>query len=238
MRNIKPKVQHFEEPTSYLYDSINTRVPPMNISGKKSPPILSKIQWESPNTLMHSRSYQNFPLEKGMLRRESPQPNYRNYYEPERIERIERPNGQTMRHEYPFFEPQMPQPAIRSSRPAIYRPALANLSNKAVFPDRQMNLNPFEVVEQLFLEENSIFFSLFGNKKNILDRNEKEFMNSAKHEVNTVEKGTDPIEPFKETKVQIVEDEKLMKNFVEVFPTVPNEDVHSFIKMMLILTKN
>ena len=139
-----------ENPNTYLYDSINTRVPPMNISGKKSTPTLARMRMESPVNI-HSHSFQNLPkapmivrrespfMNRGespiMIRRESPQPSF--FYEPER-ERV-------------FMPP--PQPLIRSARPVVYRPALMNLTNR--IPNPLINLNPFEVVEHLFLEENS-----------------------------------------------------------------------------------
>lgn len=109
-----------EEPGSYLLDSINTRVPPMYISGKKST-SLSKLRWESP--IYHSHSYQNFPKPNILIREASPRPE--------------------------VFLP--PLPIVKNIRPVVYRPAFPNLNNRITVP--MPNLNPFEVVEQLFLEE-------------------------------------------------------------------------------------
>ena len=189
---MKPGARILDEPTSYLYDSINTRVPPMNISGKKSPPILSKIQWESPNPLRHSKSHQNFSQEKILIRGKSPQPTYRNYFENEGVMERERTPMPMQRPEYNFFEPPrqiqpprpdygffeaqrpiqfqppreefnffdpppqiniQPQPIIRNFRQGAYRPALVNINNRMMYPERIPNLNPFEVCEKLFLEE-------------------------------------------------------------------------------------
>ena len=201
---MKPGAQILDEPTSYLYDSINTRVPPMNISGKKSPQILSKIQWESPNPLRHSKSHQIFPQEKILIRGKSPQPTYRNYYENEGgfMERertpisMQRPEYnffelppqrpdygffekqrqiqfQPQRAEFNFFDPPpqkiQPQPIIRNFRQGAYRPALVNINNRIMYPERIPNLNPFEVCEKLFLEEKTRkiheFSSFYNFKK-------------------------------------------------------------------------
>lgn len=127
---------------AYLFDSFNTRVPPMSISGKKSNASLS-YRFESP--LYHSRSYQHFPKPNILLREESPirlpmQP------EPEKII--------------------LPPQPIRNLRPVNYRPALMNLSNNKIVIPRpnfipRPNLNPFEVVEQLFLEEENMISFLY-----------------------------------------------------------------------------
>lgn len=143
---------------SYLYDSMNTRVPPINISGKKLPN--SRTKFETPSPLSHSKSYQHFPNPNIYLREESPQrmmlspPNHLireishpimpKYYENERILVT-------------------PPPIIKSIRPVAYRPALINLNNR--IPNYNMNLNPFEVVEQLFFEENSTIIYLYKRLK-------------------------------------------------------------------------
>lgn len=125
---------------AYLFDSFNTRVPPMNISGKKSNASLS-YRFESP--LYHSRSYQHFPKPNILLREESPPIRLPMQPEPEKI-----------------ILP--PPPPIRNIRPAVnYRPALMNLSNQKIVIPRpkfipRPNLNPFEVVEQLFYEEENM----------------------------------------------------------------------------------
>ena len=107
---MKPGAQILDEPTSYLYDSINTRVPPMNISGKKSPQILSKVQWNSPNPLRHSKSHQNLPQERILIRGKSPQASYRNYFEvdgtPIQRQKPEMNFFEAPRPDYGFFEPQ------------------------------------------------------------------------------------------------------------------------------------
>ncbi len=120
----------FENPDSYFNDSLNTRVPPMNISGKKSNPFISKLRMEPPSPLTYTKSYQYMPKPNILIRGESPQPSFR-YYEPERVS--------------------IPSPMIRNMRSVVYRPALMNLNNRVQIPHG--NLNPFEVVEQLFLDE-------------------------------------------------------------------------------------
>ena len=67
--------------------------------------------------------------------------------------------------------------------------------------------------------------SIFSRFKKKIERNERETKNFEKYEVQSVDKGTDPMKILKEAKVQTYEEEKKP---VEIIPTVPNEDVDFF----------